>query len=142
MLGTFHSKFAVIDRKIGILQSSNIQDNDNVEMMIHVEGPIVDSLYDSLLISWDKPLLPPLPLLNRPAASIPLPTYSSASASSVPSNEASGGSEQLPEFTPDHPHYDPDIASEARRVNGLLFPKEGESRREAATRHLSMYPLS
>ncbi|KAK3389622.1 hypothetical protein B0H63DRAFT_537638 [Podospora didyma] len=68
LMGTFHSKYMVVDRKIGILQSNNIQDNDNLEMMIHLEGPIVDSLYDMALISWHKMLDPPLPSRNTPAA--------------------------------------------------------------------------
>ena len=68
MLGTFHAKYMVVDRKIAVLQSDNIQDNDNLEMMIHLEGPIVDSFYDMALISWHKKLEPPLPSLNSPAA--------------------------------------------------------------------------
>jgi phosphatidylserine/phosphatidylglycerophosphate/cardiolipin synthase-like enzyme len=67
MLGTFHCKYMIVDRKYAVLQSNNIQDNDNVEMMIHMEGPIVDSMYDMALISWDKKLEPPLPSLNTPA---------------------------------------------------------------------------
>jgi hypothetical protein len=58
----------IVDRKIAVLQSNNIQDNDNVEMMIQLEGPIVDSMYDMALISWDKKLEPPLPSYNTPAA--------------------------------------------------------------------------
>lgn len=69
MLGTFHCKYMVVDRKYAVLQSNNIQDNDNVEMMIHLEGPIVDSLYDMALISWNLKLDPPLPSHNSPAAS-------------------------------------------------------------------------
>lgn len=68
MLGTFHAKYMVVDRKIAILQSNNIQDNDNVEMMVHLEGPIVDSLYDMALISWHMRLSPPLPTRDTPAA--------------------------------------------------------------------------
>jgi hypothetical protein len=68
MLGTFHAKYMVVDRNIAILQSNNIQDNDNVEMMVHLEGPIVDSLYDMALISWHKALDPVLPSYNSPAA--------------------------------------------------------------------------
>ncbi len=68
VLGTFHCKFMVVDRKIAILQSNNIQDNDNVEMMVHLEGPIVDSMYDMALISWHRKLEPPLPSANSPAA--------------------------------------------------------------------------
>ena len=36
-------------------------------MMIQLEGPIVDSLYDMALISWHKKLEPPLPSANSPA---------------------------------------------------------------------------
>lgn len=61
LMGTFHAKYVVVDRKIALLQSNNIQDNDNLEMMVHVEGPIVDSVYDMALISWHKRLDPPLP---------------------------------------------------------------------------------
>ncbi|KAK1989710.1 phospholipase D/nuclease [Colletotrichum falcatum] len=68
MLGTFHSKFMVVDRKIGVVQSNNIQDNDNLELMVHVEGPIVDSLYDMALLTWHKKLDPPLPTIETPAA--------------------------------------------------------------------------
>jgi phosphatidylserine/phosphatidylglycerophosphate/cardiolipin synthase-like enzyme len=42
-LGTFHCKFMVVDRRIATVSSNNIQDNDNLEMMTHLEGPIVDS---------------------------------------------------------------------------------------------------
>ncbi|KAI1096053.1 IQ calmodulin-binding motif protein [Rostrohypoxylon terebratum] len=68
LLGTFHAKYMIIDRKIAVLQSNNIQDNDNMEMMVQLEGPIVDSMYDMALLSWHKKLEPPLPLLNSPAA--------------------------------------------------------------------------
>ncbi|KAK0715242.1 hypothetical protein B0H67DRAFT_237017 [Lasiosphaeris hirsuta] len=75
LVGTFHSKYMVVDRKIGILQSNNIQDNDNLEMMIQLEGPIVDSLYDVALLSWHKQLDPPLPSHNTPAAQGGLGTW-------------------------------------------------------------------
>lgn len=67
LLGTFHAKYMVVDRKIAILQSNNIQDNENLEMMVHMEGPIVDSMYDMAMISWHKHLEPPLPSHNSPA---------------------------------------------------------------------------
>lgn len=67
VFGTFHCKYMVVDRKYAVLQSNNIQDNDNVEMMTHLEGPIVDSIYDMALISWHKKLEPPLPSHNSPA---------------------------------------------------------------------------
>lgn len=68
LLGTFHAKYMIVDRKIAILQSNNIQDNENLEMMVHMEGPIVDSMYDMALISWHKRLEPPLPSRDSPAA--------------------------------------------------------------------------
>ena len=67
IVGTFHAKYMVVDRKIALLQSNNIQDNANLEMMIHLEGPIVDSMYDVALLSWHKQLEPPLPSSNSPA---------------------------------------------------------------------------
>jgi len=70
-LGTFHAKFMIVDRKLALLQSNNIQDNDNMEMMIHLEGPVVDSLYDMAVISWHRKLEPPLPCLNsRPGGGV------------------------------------------------------------------------
>ncbi|KAJ0118029.1 hypothetical protein J7T55_014482 [Diaporthe amygdali] len=68
LLGTFHAKYMVVDRKLAVIQSNNIQNNDNLEMMIHLEGPIVDSMYDMALLSWHKRLEPPLPSHNSPAA--------------------------------------------------------------------------
>lgn len=66
MLGTFHCKYMIVDRKFAIIQSNNIQDNDNLEMMTHLEGPVVDSFYDMALLSWSKHFDPPLPCLNTP----------------------------------------------------------------------------
>ena len=66
-LGTFHSKFAIIDRKIALVNSNNINIRSNVEMMCQFEGDIVNSLYETFLISWGTSLHPPLPCLNTPA---------------------------------------------------------------------------
>lgn len=35
-VGTFHAKYMVVDRKVAILNSNNIQDRVNVEMMLHL----------------------------------------------------------------------------------------------------------
>ncbi|KAG1748562.1 hypothetical protein EDB19DRAFT_1682398 [Suillus lakei] len=64
VFGTFHCKFMIVDRKMALVNSNNIQDRPNMEMMIHLEGPIVDSLYDTALISWFRPMHTPLPLLD------------------------------------------------------------------------------
>lgn len=68
LLGTFHAKYMIVDRRVAVLQSNNIQDNDNLEMMVELEGRIVDSMYDMALLSWHKKLEPPLPNLGSPAA--------------------------------------------------------------------------
>ncbi|KAI1767247.1 hypothetical protein GGR53DRAFT_136174 [Hypoxylon sp. FL1150] len=68
LLGTFHAKYMIVDRRVAVVQSNNIQDNDNVEMMVEVQGPIVDSLYDMALLSWHRKLEPPLPMIHSPAA--------------------------------------------------------------------------
>ncbi|KAM0277118.1 hypothetical protein ACHAQH_006062 [Verticillium albo-atrum] len=70
MLGTFHSKFMVVDRRIGLVQSNNIQDNANLEMAVQVEGPIVDSLYDMALITWDMSLGQGMPMIESAAATV------------------------------------------------------------------------
>jgi phosphatidylserine/phosphatidylglycerophosphate/cardiolipin synthase-like enzyme len=67
-LGTFHSKFMIVDRRIALVNSNNVNLRSNVEMMCHFEGDIVNSLYDTFLISWEKSLPPPgLPCLSTPA---------------------------------------------------------------------------
>ncbi|KAI0035523.1 hypothetical protein K488DRAFT_43117 [Vararia minispora EC-137] len=65
MLGTFHAKYLVVDRRVACVNSNNIQDRPNVEMMVHLEGPIVDSFYDMALLSWSNVMKPPLPLLSK-----------------------------------------------------------------------------
>ncbi|KAI1280005.1 hypothetical protein F5Y07DRAFT_405617 [Xylaria sp. FL0933] len=89
VLGTFHAKYMVVDRRIGIVQSNNIQDNDNLEMMVQVEGPIVDSLYDMAMISWHKKLDPPLPSLTSPPVEATDGTSSPASHSEIFSSAGS-----------------------------------------------------
>ncbi|EFP75075.2 hypothetical protein PGT21_028799 [Puccinia graminis f. sp. tritici] len=71
LLGTFHSKFLIVDRSVALLNSNNIQDRPNLEMMIHLEGRIVDSFYDMFLISWNNRLNPPLPLIGETPSSQP-----------------------------------------------------------------------
>jgi len=156
LLGTFHSKFMVVDRKYGILSSNNIQDNDNVEMMCHLEGPIVDSLYDTLLISWHNPLKPTLPALKTPAAEGGLPTFEQDSfrglfdpqgklnvpavgeARSLQQVAEDGKAEVLPIHVAGDPHYDPDIRSEVTRMQSVMTPRNGESSVDVVTRHLNL----
>lgn len=155
LLGTFHAKFMVVDRKIGIVQSNNIQDNDNIEMMCHVEGPIVDSLYDTLLISWDRALNPTLPSKDSPAVLGGLMTFNEPSFQGLFDQEGNvrvpetgdaatlqqvvdaGKKEQLPMHIGGDPHYDPDIASEVFRMQSVMTPHDGETQSEVAARHLN-----
>lgn len=65
-LGTFHAKYLVVDRNVACLNSNNIQDRPNVEMMVQLEGPIVESFYDMALVSWANAMNPPLPLIAKP----------------------------------------------------------------------------
>ncbi|KAH9952788.1 hypothetical protein BGW80DRAFT_1452006 [Lactifluus volemus] len=69
LLGTFHAKYLVVDRRVACLNSNNVQDRPNIEMMVHLEGPIVESIYDMALLTWSSAMNPPLPLLTKP------PTY-------------------------------------------------------------------
>ncbi|KAI9461909.1 hypothetical protein BJY52DRAFT_1257542 [Lactarius psammicola] len=65
LLGTFHAKYLVVDRRVACLNSNNIQDRPNIEMMIQLEGPVVESFYDMALMSWANAMNPPLPLLTK-----------------------------------------------------------------------------
>ncbi|KAJ5643294.1 uncharacterized protein N7484_005801, partial [Penicillium longicatenatum] len=133
VFGTFHAKFTVIDRRMCLLQSSNIQDNDNLEMLSHIEGPIVDSFYDAALLSWGKPLDPPLPQLISPAESAPIPAHNGEQK--VDPNESLP--EDLPEHTASSPHWDVDFEGEAKRVNSSINPRGEETPTQAVTRHLN-----
>lgn len=66
LLGTFHVKFLIVDRKVVLINSCNIQDRPNLEMMTHLEGPVVDSFYDVALHCWHNKLEPPLPCIAKP----------------------------------------------------------------------------
>ncbi|KAJ5513615.1 hypothetical protein N7463_003167 [Penicillium fimorum] len=132
VFGTFHAKFTVIDRRIAIIQSSNIQDNDNLEMLAHIEGPIVDSFYDIALLSWGKLLNPPFPLLNSPARDAPIPCHEERKGVFI-----ENGGIGLPDHTTNSLHYDKSLEKEARRVNSCIHPQGGETRTQAVSRHLN-----
>ena len=156
LLGTFHSKFMVVDRKYGILSSNNIQDNDNVEMMCHFEGPIVDSLYDTLLFSWYNALKPPMPARATPAAEGGFPSFNDQSFSGLFDQSGNlrvpemGGARSLNQVAEDgkrhdlplhqggDPHYDDNIAEEITRMQAALTPKNGESMVDVVARHLDL----
>ncbi|KAG9503495.1 hypothetical protein J7337_006340 [Fusarium musae] len=145
-LGTLHAKFCVVDRKIAAIMSNNTEDNDNLEMMVHVEGPVVDSIYDTALITWQNALHPKLPSLQTPATDGGL--HTSTDSSTTRENEAShlkdfttiqaDNEQPLSEHFPDRPHYDDDIEGEVRRMQSCYALKEGESRLQAANRQLNL----
>jgi phosphatidylserine/phosphatidylglycerophosphate/cardiolipin synthase-like enzyme len=144
-LGTFHSKFMVVDRKIATVSSNNIQDNDNLEMMTHIEGPIVDSLWETFLLSWHNVLEPALPCRSTPAAAREPPTWQEQSFKSLFDPE---GRFRLPEYgavpiplqehMPNDPHYDETIAGEIQRMLSVLSPRDpAEPYVNAIARHLN-----
>jgi hypothetical protein len=124
-------------------------------MLTHLEGPIVDSLYDVCLISWHDALNPPLPSHNTPAAEGGLPTYNDPTFHtlfdndgkiSVPSQGPArdlkevvedGNAAQLPLHAPKDPHYDNTIAEEITRIQSVLSPHSGRTRMNLVTEHLN-----
>ncbi|KAH7093761.1 phospholipase D active site motif protein [Paraphoma chrysanthemicola] len=146
LLGTFHAKYMIVDRKLAIVQSNNIQDNDNLEMMTHLEGPIVDSLYDTALLSWEKEFKPALPCLGSPATTSVFSSFNDPSFQSLFDQRRdshfndmmANGDAKLPMHAPGDPHYDPDIASEIRRLFSNLKAAPGESPIDPVTRHLNL----
>ncbi|KAF2664184.1 hypothetical protein BT63DRAFT_393282 [Microthyrium microscopicum] len=150
MLGTFHSKFVVVDRKFGLVCSNNIMENENLEMMSHIEGPIVDSLYDTCMISWNNALKPPLPQLNTRAIDHGFPSFEDESYKAIfdeagtvkktPSTVGTAGQDQerLPAHNPGDPHYDTSIATEFVRMQSTLAPTATESHIDLVAKHLSI----
>lgn len=145
VLGTLHAKFCIVDRKVAAIMSNNMEDNDNVEMMTHVEGPIVDSIYDTALITWNNHLQPPLPSHDAPAAEGGLPTSDQEPlymdrkpAGGQDAVAAAGESARLPEHMPDDPHYDADIDGEIKRMQSCYSEKPDETRLQATNRQLNL----
>ncbi|KAK3074410.1 hypothetical protein LTR53_003204 [Teratosphaeriaceae sp. CCFEE 6253] len=142
-LGTFHSKFMVVDREIATMSSNNIMDNDNVEMMTHIEGPIVDSVWETFLVSWHIQLDPPVPCRDTTAMSKPPPTYQEATFTQLFEPDGSFRlpekpfNNDLPEHMPGDPHYDDTIAGEIDRMRSVLRPRQGESNADVVCRHLN-----
>jgi phosphatidylserine/phosphatidylglycerophosphate/cardiolipin synthase-like enzyme len=144
LLGTLHAKFMVVDRKIAVIESNNMEDNTNMEMMTHLEGPIVDSIYDSALITWKLQLDPSLPSLNKPAAEGGLAsetapgdqTFHDAREQHEIAND--GKIAQLPEHEPGNPHYDPDTAAEITRMQSVYSAGPNESTLQAISRRLNL----
>lgn len=123
--------------------------------MTHLEGPIVDSLYDAALLTWHDRLDPPLPLISVGTAQVDLQsTFDQASFRELVPQSGCFSSQavadfirdkdideqNLPEHNPGDPHYDSDIAGEVIRVQSSLTPKNGHRIMDAVTNHLSKVP--
>lgn len=146
LLGTLYTKSMVVGRKVAVIESNNTEDNDNVEMMTHLQGTIVDSIYETALITWGLSLHPPLSSANTPANARGLhadrqqePLFMNRGQSrELHDVFRDGEAAQLPEHMPYDPHYDDDLASEIARMQSTYSPKSGESRFEATNRRLNM----
>ena len=147
LLGTLHAKFMVVDRKIAIIESNNMEDNDNMEMMTHVEGPIVDSIYDTALVTWGNAFNITLPSAKVPAAEgglkIAHQEQEALYLDRGPAREQDqivdeGQAAHLPEHMPGDPHYDPDLTSEITRMQSAYSTKPNESLLQAANRQLNL----
>lgn len=142
-LGTFQSKFMIVDRQIATVSSNNIQDNDNLEMMSHLEEPIVDSPWETFLISWHNALKPAAPCRTTSAAQSSPPTYSEQSFTALFEPDGSFRLPEqpchhdLPEHMPNSPHYDDSIANEIERMRSVLNPAAGEKHCDAVARYLN-----
>lgn len=84
---------------------------------MHLEGPVVDSLYDVLLLSWHETFTPVLPCLTTPSLYSPSPT----SPASIPAG--------LPyTFNDSNPFLAKiDIIKAAKAARKLLMREGGES---------------
>lgn len=155
MLGTFHSKFMIVDRRMAVVQSNNIQDNDNLEMMTHIEGDIVNSIYDTALLSWARQLNPPLPSLGSPASNDNIAMFHDSAfqalfdengglrirRDSLLKKDLDSVNKDFP--LPDHKErsHDPDIRAEFERMQAVLSAGDGETQMNAVTRHLSKFRI-
>ncbi|KOS21218.1 hypothetical protein ESCO_004567 [Escovopsis weberi] len=115
LVGTLHAKLCIVDRRIAAIMSNNVEDNPNMEMLTHVEGPIVDSVYDSALITWGHHLNPYLPSHRFPTAQ-----------------------EALPEHTPEDPHYDEDVSGEVVRIQSCYSATSSETLLQVVNRRLNL----
>lgn len=147
LLGTLHAKFMVVDRKLAVIESNNTEDNTNMEMMTHLEGPIVDSIYDTALITWGNAFSPSLPssststnagglnTVDQPKESLFMDRGGARELHQVVMD---GQAAQLPELKPGEPHYDSDMAGEISRMQSVYSPRQNESRIAATNRRLGL----
>lgn len=116
----------------------------NLKRRVHFEGPIVDSLYDTALLSWHHQLDPPLPCLSadnkvKAVSAFEQESFKSLFDGNGVLKEEHAASVQLPEHLQGDPHYDSDIAGEVIRVRSTMQPRDGETVSDVVCRHLSEY---
>jgi hypothetical protein len=111
-------------------------------MMTHLEGPIVDSLYDTCLQSWHDHLDPQFPCISTPNSdpSFSDPEFVSLFKDGNPGSgqETSQSGERLKENLPSDPHYDTSIAGEFRRMRDSLQSTDSESHLQLVNKHLNI----
>ncbi|WVQ77830.1 hypothetical protein IAR50_007523 [Cryptococcus sp. DSM 104548] len=118
LLGTFHAKFLIVDRKVALINSNNIQDRPNLELMSHFEGPIVDAFYEIALHSWYNKLTPPLPCLGTPYE---------------PPRDAEGNIQYL--FQDHNPYFDDIEILKAARAARLLLRRQNKDAEDSRFAH-------
>jgi len=111
--------------------------------MTHIEGPIVDSVWETFLVSWHNKIEPPLPCRSMPASATRPPTYDEESFQSLFESDGQFRlpekpiEKNLPEHMPHEPHYDDSIADEIDRMRSVLTPQASERYNDAVARHLN-----
>jgi hypothetical protein len=126
-----------------------------MEMMSHFEGPIVNSLYDTALLSWSNVLDPQLPGILSPPLWNGCPTFEDPQYTSLvdaqgnfkmPEFEQSADGSaaeadklgRLPSHLPGSPQYDTSIATEIIRNNAQFRPiGDGETHLQLVCDHLN-----
>jgi hypothetical protein len=118
-------------------------------MMTHLEGPVVNSLYDTLLYSWNIPFKPTLPTLHTPTATLGYSTFEEDSFKKLfnqdgtliqgASLEMPNGEVQtrLPSHDPSAPHYDDSVAGEFIRMRSTLVAQSPDTHISLVTKHLN-----
>ncbi|CEJ86164.1 hypothetical protein VHEMI04027 [[Torrubiella] hemipterigena] len=134
-LGTLHAKFCVVDGKVAAIMSNNMQDNDNLEMMTHVEGPIVDSVYDTAVITWNQACKSEK---KQPASEDGLPVDN---GQNLPPTKATMNGTIAREKEPKLPEcstYDQDVEAELVRMREKYSHSESESNLQVVNRQLNI----
>lgn len=113
--------------------------------MSRLEGPVVDCLWDTFIVSWHNAMTPPPPCINSFASNKSTPCFEEESFRNLFTEqgqfrlpEEPAPSQLLPEHRAGAPHYDHDLASEIKRMHSWLSPRTpSETPTQVVNRHLS-----